>query len=60
MQNPDVLAFQAIFTYTFGPVWIPCGYLPGAGRFLGCFHPAVILKIEWLKKYLPDWPQIFR
>jgi len=45
---------------TFGAVWIPCDYLAGAGRFSGCFHSEALLKIEQLKKYSPEWPQIFR
>jgi len=43
-----------------GVVWIPRDYSAGAGRFLACFHPTGIHKIELLEKYLPDWPQIFR
>ena len=51
--------FHALFN-TFGAVWIPHNYSAGAGQFLACFHLTDIHKIEQLKKYLPNWPQIFR
>jgi len=41
-----IVQTTSILFHAFGGVWIQRDYLAGAGRFLDCFHPTAILKIE--------------